>query len=116
LLDALSLTPLGVDPAADDAADDGPLEARLIADHLQRNGLGPLAEAARLKAREVFRDDPADAEAWIAQWRRTAQHLTQHRSDEAELQQARQKFVEEPNEENAQRLESVIGRMRRAAM
>jgi DNA primase len=116
LLDALSLTPLGVDPAADEAADGVPLEARLIADHLQRNGLGPLAEAARLKAREIFRNDPTDAEAWVDQWRRTAQHLTQRRSDQAELQLARQRFAEEPNEENAQHLEAVIGRMRRAAM
>jgi DNA primase len=116
LLDALSLTPLGVDPAADEAADGVPLEARLIADHLQRNGLGPLAEAARLKAREIFRNDPTDAEAWVDQWRRTAQHLTQRRSDQAELQLARQRFAEEPNEENAQHLEAVIGRMRRAAV
>ncbi len=115
LLDALSLMPLGVDPAADGAAGDTPLEARLIADHLQRNGLGPLAEVARLKACEVFRDDPADAEAWITQWRRTAHHLTQHRSDEAELQQAREIFVREPNEENAQRLEAIVSRMRRTA-
>jgi DNA primase len=115
LLDALSLMPLGVDPAADEAAGDTPLEGRLIVDHLQRNGLGPLAEAARLKAREVFRSDPADADAWIAQWRRTADHLIRRRSDQVELQQARQKFAEEPNEENAEHLAAVIGRVRRAA-
>src|SRR5207302_9918833 len=39
LLDALSLVPSGVEPAAEEALADGlPLESQIIAEHLQRNG------------------------------------------------------------------------------
>ena len=57
LLDALSLVPSGVEPAAEEALADGlPLESQIIAEHLQRNGLGRLAEGARAKTKEFFRN------------------------------------------------------------
>ena len=114
LLDALSLVPLGIDPAADDAsAGDIPLEARLIEDHLKRSGLGSVAEAARAKAREVFRDDPADADGWVGQWRRAARHLTQLTADPEELKRAEEALAEDLSEENLRRLQAILDRMRR---
>ena len=116
LLDALSLMPSGVDPAADAAFEGGmdgpPLEARLLSDHLQRNGLGRLADAVRTKAREVFRDDPKDSDGWVGQWRRTARHLTRHQADPEELRLAQEAFANEPTEENLQRFQEVLDRMR----
>lgn len=114
LLDALALMPLGIDPAADDATDgETPLEARLIEDHLRRIGLGQAAEQAQAKAREVFRDDPADADGWVGQWRRAARHLTQLTADPAELKQAEAALAEDCTEENLQRLQAILDRMRR---
>ena len=116
LLDALSLMPSGVDPAADAAFEGGidgpPLEAKLLSDHLQRNGLGRLADAVRTKAREVFRDDPKDSDGWVGQWRRTARHLTRHQADPEELRLAQEAFANEPTEENLQRFQEVLDRMR----
>jgi DNA primase len=113
LLDALSLVPLGVDPAADDAAGDAPLEARLIEEHLQRTGLGRLAASAQAKARKAFRDDPADAEGWVGQWRRAARHMTQLTADPEELKRAEEALAEDMSEENLRRLQAVLDRMRR---
>jgi DNA primase len=114
LLDALSLVPLGIDPAADDAAaGDIPLEARLIEDHLKRTGLGSAAESAQAKAREVFRDDPADADGWVGQWRRAARHLTQLTADPEELKRAEEALAEDLSEENLRRLQAILDRMRR---
>ena len=114
LLDALSLVPSGVDPAADEAvAGDLPLEAQLIEDHLKRSGLGRVAESAQAKAREVFRDDPADADGWVGQWRRAARHLTQLTADPEELKRAEEALAEDLSEENLRRLQAILDRMRR---
>ena len=113
LLDALSLLPLGVDPAADEAAGDGPLEARLIEEHLQRTGLGRLAASAQAKARETFRDNSADADGWVGQWRRAARHMTQLTADPEELKRAEDALAEDMSEENLRRLQAILDRMRR---
>jgi DNA primase len=113
LLDALSLLPWGIDPAADDAAGDSPLEARLIEEHLQRIGLGRLAASAQTKARETFRDDPADADGWVGQWRRAARHLIQLTADPEELKRAEKALAEDMSEENLRRLQAILDRMRR---
>jgi DNA primase len=114
LLDALSLMPSGIEPAAEEAlADEAPLESRIIADHLQRNGLGRLAEAARIKAREIFRDDPRDEDGWVSQWRRAAHHLVGLTIGPEELRQAEQALAEDMNEENLQRLQAILERIRR---
>jgi DNA primase len=113
LLDALSLVPSGIDPAADEAAGGAPLEARLIEEHLQRTGLGRLAASAQAKAREAFRDDPADADGWVGQWRRAARHMTQLTADPEELKRAEEALAEDMSEENLRRLQAILDRMRR---
>jgi DNA primase len=116
LLDALSLVPLGIDPAADEAAaDEAPLEARVIIDHLQRNGLGRLAEAARSKARQVFRSNSSDSDGWVGQWRRIADHMVRHLANMAELQQARDELARDPTDENDERLRVLLARINREA-
>ncbi|TAJ41341.1 MAG: DNA primase [Reyranella sp.] len=121
LLDALSMIPLGVDPAADDAMADGgageaPLEARLIEEHLQRTGLGSLAAAARAKAREVFRDAPPDGDGLVGQWRRAARHMSQLTADPEELKRAEEALAEDMSEENLRRLQAILDRMRRESV
>jgi len=121
LLDALSLAPSGIDPAAEEAFAGGtsgeqPLEARLIEEHLQRSGLGRVAAAAQAKAREVFRDNPADADGWVGQWRRAARHLSQLTSDPEELKRAEEALAEDMNEENLRRLQAVLDRIRRESI
>jgi len=117
LLDALSLAPSGIEPAAEEAmAGEGPLESQLIAEHLQRNGLGRLADAARAKAREVFHDDPKEPDGWVGQWRRAAQHLAHLTIGPEELRQAEQALAEDMNEENLQRLQAILDRMRRETL
>ncbi|TAJ90300.1 MAG: DNA primase [Reyranella sp.] len=113
LLDALSLVPSGVDPAADEAAGDPSLEAQLIAQHLERIGLGRLAAAAQAKAREAFRDDPADTDGWVGQWRRAARHLSHLQGGPEELKRAEEALAEDMSEENLQRLQAILDRMRR---
>jgi len=114
LLDVLSLVPAGIDPAAESAlADDQPLEAQLIEQHLSRVGLGRVADAARAKAREVFRDNPNDAEGWVGQWRRAARHIGQLTSDQEELKRAEEACAEALTEENLQRLHAVLDRIHR---
>ncbi|WP_422002965.1 DNA primase [Reyranella sp.] len=121
LLDALSLAPSGIDPAADEAlagsgAEEPPVEARLIAEHLERCGLGRQAEAARAKARETFRDDPADVDGWVGQWRRAARHLSQLTADPEELRRAEEALAEDMSEENLRRLQAILDRMRRESL
>ena len=118
LLDALSLVPQGVDPAADEAMGDSAssLEAQLIEQHLERIGLGRLAATARAKAREAFRDDPAGTEGWVGQWRRAARHLTQLQADPEELKRAEEALAEDMSEENLQRLQAILDRMRRESI
>jgi DNA primase len=118
LLDALSLVPQGVDPAADEAVGESAssLEAQLIEQHLERIGLGRLAATARTKAREAFRDDPAGTEGWVGQWRRAARHLTQLQADPEELKRAEEALAEDMSEENLQRLQAILDRMRRESI
>ena len=113
LLDALSLVPSGVDPAADEAAGDPSLEAQLIQQHLERIGLGRLAAETRLKARHAFKDDPADSEGWVGQWRRAARHLSHLQGGPEELKRAEQALAEDMSDENLQRLQAILDRMRR---
>lgn len=115
LLHALSLMPQGVDPAADEANGGPPLEAQLIADHLQRNGLGAIAETARAKAREIFRDDPHDPDAWSAKWHRLARHLIKRTTGPAEVEEAKEAFIANPTEENAAHYQEVLLRASREA-
>lgn len=119
LLDALALVPGGLDPAAEAAlGDDGgpPLEARLIEEHLERAGLGRLAAGARAKAREAFREDPADPDGWAGQWRRMARHLNQLTTDPEELRRAEAALAEDMSDENLQRLQAILDRMRRESL
>lgn len=121
LLDALSMIPLGVDPAADDAVAEGAageasLEARLIEEHLHRTGLGGLAAAALAKAREVFRDDPVEGDGRVGQWRRAARHLSQLTADPEELKRAEEALAEDMSEENLRRLQAILDRMRRESV
>jgi DNA primase len=121
LLDALSLAPSGVDPAADEALAEGgaassSLEAQLIEQHLERSGLQRVAASAQAKAREVFRNDPADADGWVGQWRRAARHLSQLTADPEELKRAEQALAEDSNDENLRRLEEILDRMRRQSI
>jgi DNA primase len=117
LLDALSEMPSGIEPAAEEAvAGDAPLESRIIAEHLQRDGLGRLAEAAQAKARQFFRDDPKEVDGWLGQWRRAAHHLVHLTAGPEELRQAEQALAEDLNEENLQRLQAILDRMRRESL
>jgi DNA primase len=119
LLDALSLVSEGIDPAAEEALaaeSDTPLEARLIEEHLERSGLGRLAAAARIRAREAFRVDLADADGWVGQWRRMARHLNQLTTEPEELKRAEEALAEDMNEENLRRLEAILDRMRRESI
>ena len=93
-----------------------PLEARLIEEHLQRTGLGGLAAAARAKAREVFRDDPADGDGRVGQWRRAARHMSQLTADPEELKRAEEALAEDMSEENLRRLQAILDRMRRESV
>jgi DNA primase len=114
LLDALSLMPSGIDPAAESALeDDQPLEAQLIEQHLTRIGLARVADAARVKAREVFRDNQVDAEGWVGQWRRAAHHIGQMASDQEELRRAEEACAEALTEENLRWLHAVLDRIHR---
>ncbi|HTR86227.1 MAG TPA: DNA primase [Reyranella sp.] len=113
LLDALSMIPEGIDPAADEAQDGPPLEAQLIADHLQQSGLGSAAEMARTKAREIFGKAPQDEEGWLGQWRRRARYLSQKVNGPEELKQAEEALAKDATEENLGRLQAIVERMQR---
>jgi len=116
LLDALAQLPEGVDPAADEALGDAPLEAGLIAEHLERTGLSRVAASAQAKARKVFREDARSVDGWVGQWRRTARQLTQRAADLDELRRAQQALAEDVNEENWQWVRDVTDRMRRESL
>jgi DNA primase len=109
LLDAFSLVPEGVDPAADEAV--GALEMQIIADHLQRCGLTPAAQAARLKARGVFRNAGEPSGVWIDRWRRTASHLNLTVGGTDELQRNKEDLASDLTDENLQKIEDL--RLRR---
>ena len=112
LLDALAILPSGVDPAAEEAvADDTPLEARLIIEHLERSGLGRCASLAQAKARKMFRDEPQDSDAWVRQWRHAARRLIQKLADQEELERAQQALSQDMSEENLQWVRSIRDRM-----
>jgi DNA primase len=117
LLDALSLVPSGIEPAAEEAVgSEPPLENQIIAQHLQHNGLARVAEVAQGKAREFFRDNPQETEGWVQQWRRAAHHLIQLTAGPQELKQAEQALAEDMNEENLQRLQAILDRLRRESL
>jgi DNA primase len=98
LLGFLVETP-SIDPAAEEAMGE-PLEDRLLAEHLQRHGLDRVAQVARAKARELFREK--ENEAWIDRWRRIAGHLVKRKAAEAQLREAEQAFANDGSEENWQ--------------
>src|SRR5262249_45668236 len=117
LLDALSHSVSGLDPAADEAlAGDMSLEGQLITEHLQREGLARMALAAQAKARKVFRDKPGDAGARGDQWRGAAQRLTRHLADLEELKRAEEALAQDLSEENLQWFQSISDRMRRESL
>jgi DNA primase len=114
LLDCLSFFPSGVDPAADEAVSaDGPLEERLIAEHLQRSGLGKIGETARTKASELFRGK--DGDAWMVQWRRMASYQQQRKEAADQLREAHEALAADLTDENLQQLEVARRRMHQEA-
>lgn len=117
LLDALALMPAGIDPAAEEAlghdAAEMPLETQLLEEHLEHAGLKRIAAGARAKARQMFRDAEKKEGGWVEQWRRTARHLSQLSFDPEELRRAEQALAQDMSEENLQRLQAILDRMRR---
>ena len=91
-----------IDPAAEEAMGGEPLEEKLLAEHLQRHGLDPVAETARIKARELFRGP--ETGAWVDDWRRIAGHLAKRKAAAAQLQEAERAFATEGTEERWQDL------------
>jgi DNA primase len=91
-----------IDPAAEEALGGDPLEERLLVEHLQRHGLDRVAETARAKARELFREK--ENEAWLDRWRRIAGHLVKRKAAAAHLQEAERTFATEGTEESWQEL------------
>jgi len=89
-----------IDPAAEEAMGGDPLEERLLTEHLQRHGLDRVAQLARSKARELFREK--ETEAWIERWQRIAGHLVKRKAAEAQLREAQQAFADNGTEENWQ--------------
>ena len=109
LLDGLHLVLEGVDPAAEEAVEG--LESKLIAEHLQRNGLTQAAEAARMKALQVFRKASEPSDIWIDRWRRTASHLNLTLGGADELKQNAEDLAQDYSDENLQKMEAM--RLRR---
>jgi DNA primase len=95
-----------IDPAAEEAMGGEPLEERLLAEHLQRCGLDRIAQTARIKARELFREK--ENEAWIDRWRRIAGHLVKRKAAATQLHEAKQAFAADGSEENLQHLEAAL--------
>lgn len=116
LLDALAVVPEGIDPAAQEALGDAPLEAGLVAEHLERCGLSRVAAAAQAKARKVFRDDPSSVDGWVGQWRRTARQLAQRADNLDELRRAQEALAQDMSEENLQWFRAISDRMRRESL
>jgi len=96
----------GVDPAAEDALGDGPLEDQLLTAHLQRLGLEAVASGARAKARELFREK--ENEAWLERWYRTTRRLIDRRAADAYLREAQENFAAHGTEEALQHLEAAL--------
>jgi DNA primase len=109
LLDGLHLVLEGIEPAAEEAVEG--LESKLIAEHLQRNGLTQAAEAARAKARQVFRKASEPSDVWIDRWRRTASHLNLTVGGADELKQNTEDLAQDYSDENLQKMEAM--RLRR---
>jgi DNA primase len=105
LCDFLAEAP-SIDPAAEEALGGEPLEERLLAEHLQRCGLDRVAQMARVKARELFREK--ENEAWIDRWRRIAGHLVKRKAAEAQLHEAKQAFAADGTEERLRDLEAAL--------
>ncbi len=116
LLDALALVPDGIDPATEAALGDTPLEAGLIMEHLERTGLGRIAQSVQARARKVFREDARAADGWVGQWRRTARQLMQRAGDHEELRRAQEALAAEMNEENLQAVRAITDRIRRESL
>ncbi|HEY4165225.1 MAG TPA: DNA primase [Reyranella sp.] len=91
-----------IEPAAEEAMGGEPLEEKLLAEHLQRHGLDPVANMARIKARELFRGP--ETEAWVDDWRRIAGHLAKRKAATVQLQEAERAFATEGTEERWQDL------------
>ncbi|CAN5683839.1 DNA primase [soil metagenome] len=102
LLDFLSAAPSGIEPAAEEAVGEGNLEERLLAQHLQHRGLETVAQGARAKARELFREPGNDA--WLERWQRIFNRLVARRAAASHLQEAEQAFASQSTEENWQQL------------
>jgi len=96
----------GVDPAAEEALGDGGLEERLLTEHLQRLGLEAIAEGARAKARELFRE--RENEAWLERWYRTTRRLIDRRAAEAHLREAQENFASCGTDEALEHLEAAL--------
>ena len=75
----------------------GGLEEQLLAEHLQRRA-GPVAQSARIKARELFREK--ENEAWMERWQRIAGHLVERKAAAAQLREAEQAFASHFTDEN----------------
>ncbi|WP_428673757.1 DNA primase [Reyranella sp.] len=90
--------PPSVEPAAGEIIDEGALEERQLAQHLQRSGLDGVARSARAKARELFREKENDA--WLARWRRILERLIARKAAAAHLLEAEQAFAAQSTEEN----------------
>jgi DNA primase len=102
LLGYLAEVPSGVDPAAEEALGAGGLEVRLLAQHLERLGLERVADGARLKARELFRE--RDNDTWLARWRRIVHRLVERKAADVHLREAELAFATRGTEETWQDL------------
>jgi DNA primase len=98
LLNFLAEAPAGVDPAAEEALGGADLEERLLAEHLQQNGLDRMAQSARTKAQELFREK--ENEAWLERWHRIAGHLAQRKAAADQLREAEQALASHFTDEN----------------
>ena len=92
--------PPSVDPAAEAALGGEPLEQKLLAEHLQQHGLDRVAEMARTKAKELFREP--ETEAWLERWQRISHRLIARKAAAAHLIEAEQAFAAQSTEENWQ--------------
>jgi DNA primase len=97
LHDFLSEPPSG-EPAAGEVIDEGALEERQLAQHLQRRGLDGVAQSARAKASELFREKENDA--WLERWKRIFDRLIARKAAAAHLLEAEQAFAAQSTEEN----------------
>ncbi|MCW5736695.1 MAG: DNA primase [Enhydrobacter sp.] len=92
--------PPSTEPAAGEVTVPAELEAWELAQHLQRNGVDGIAQGARAKARELFREK--EDEAWLERWRRIFDRLIARRAAAAHLLEAEEAFAAQSTEENWQ--------------